>query len=79
MCDIDRGTIRIGNREAQAEVQETIPIVVDRIYQLEHQAFLDAVDGTRAPASPASEALVSMEIIDAALASWRTSQRVALD
>jgi predicted dehydrogenase len=79
LCDMDRGTIRIGNRVAQSVVQETLPIEVDRIYQLEHQAFLDAVDGERAPASPASEAIVSMEIIDAALTSWRTGQRVALD
>ncbi len=78
LCDFDRGTIRIGNKEAQSEREERIPVEVDRLYELEHQAFLDAVDGKREPESPAAEAIVSMEIIDAALRSWRTGQRVAL-
>lgn len=78
LCDMDKGTIRIGDKEARSETEETIPVEADRLYELEHQAFLDAVDGKRAPASPASEAIVSMEIIDAALASWRTGRRMAL-
>lgn len=78
LCDMDKGTIRVGSREMQSETEETIPVEVDRLYELEHQAFLDAVDGKREPESPAAEAIVSMEIIDAALQSWRTGRRVAL-
>ncbi len=78
LCDMDRGTVRIGNKEARSEREERIPVETDRLYELEHQAFLDAVEGKRAPESPAAEAIVSMEIIDAALRSWRTGRRVAL-
>ena len=78
LCDMDKGTIRLGRREAQEETEERIPVQVDRLYELEHQAFLDAVDGKRAPESPAAEAIASMEIIEAALQSWRTKRRVAL-
>jgi predicted dehydrogenase len=79
LCDMDRGTIRIGSKDTRSETEEQIPVEVDRLYQLEHQAFLDAVAGRRPPESPASEAIVSMEIIEAALTSWRTKQRVPLE
>ena len=51
----------------------------DDVYRLEHQAFLDAVDGKRPPESPAAAAIVSMEIVDAALRSWREQCRVPLE
>jgi predicted dehydrogenase len=48
------------------------------VYQEEHQAFLDSVDGKRQTESPAEDALVSQEIIEAGLQSWRKGERVTL-
>jgi len=48
------------------------------LYVEEHTAFFDAVAGRRAPESPATDAIVSMQIISAALASWRSGTRVEL-
>jgi len=45
----------------------------------EHQVFLDSVDRKRSPESPAEEAIVSMQIIEAAMASWRQQQRIELE
>ena len=57
---------------------ETYPFERDNMYRLEHQAFFDAVKGNRKPESPSNEAIVSMEIIDAGLRSWKERQRVEL-
>ena len=78
LLDFERGTLRIGNRKAASEVEETVESTRDAVYQMEHQAFLDAVAGRREPSSPPEEAIVSMEIVHAALNSWRRQQRVAL-
>ena len=78
LCDMDTGMIRIGRKAERSEIEEIVPIERDEIYQTEHQVFLDAVAGKRMPSSPASEAIVSMEIIDAALSSWKTGRRVPL-
>jgi hypothetical protein len=39
---------------------------------------LDTVAGRRPPESPAADAIVSMQIIAAALASWRSRERLLL-
>jgi predicted dehydrogenase len=74
--DMETNRLRIGRRQEQAETTETFTLERDQLFEAEHQAFLDAVDGRRAPESPAPSAIVSMQIIDAALRSWKQSQRV---
>jgi predicted dehydrogenase len=78
ILDVETNRLRIGRREEQAETVETTPIERDELFENEHQAFLDAVDGRRGPESPASSAIVSMRITDAAMRSWKQSQRVSV-
>jgi len=77
--DFETGVLRLASREEQSLVQETIPVVRDDLYREEHAVFLAACEGRGEPSSPADEAIVSMEVIEAALASWRSGARVALD
>lgn len=79
LFDFDANRLRIGRRESQAETVETFALERDELYQAEHQAFLDAIDGRRGPESPAPAAILSMQVIEAALRSWKESQRIALD
>jgi len=51
----------------------------DDLFVAEHQAFIDAVDGKRSPESPADEAIVSMRIVEAAMASWKYKQRIEIN
>ena len=76
--DVATGLLRLGNRGDGSETAETHFVDIDELLRLEHQAFFDAVDGKREPESPASQAIVSMEIIDAGLRSWREQQRIEL-
>lgn len=76
ILDMETNCLRVGRREQQAETCETIAVERDRLFEAEHQAFLDAVNGCRQPESPAASALVSMRVTDAALRSWKQSQRV---
>ena len=76
--DMVRGELRLASREASAARTETFSLERDGPYREEHQAFLDAIAGRRAPESPATAALVSMAVIDAALRSLRQRQRVPL-
>jgi predicted dehydrogenase len=78
LLDFERKTLRIGNKSTNCEIEEALESTRDVMYQLEHQAFLDAVAGRREPSSPPEEAIVSMEIIQAALISWKRQQRVPL-
>lgn len=78
LFDAKRNEIRIGRRQGEDVAVEAVPGVRDEMYQAEHQAFLDAVDGRARPSSPPEEAIVSMEIIDAAMRSWRSGRRVTL-
>ncbi len=78
-CDLQAGTIRIGRREPDTESTETLAGERDDLYREEHQAFLDAVDGRRPPFRSAEDGLVSMAVIEAALASWRQRARVAVE
>lgn len=76
--DLSSELIRLGNRSDGTETTENHTFERDDMYRQEHQAFIDAVDGKRNPESPANDAIVSMEIIDAGLRSWREKQRVEL-
>ena len=78
ILDMETNCLRVGRREEQVETSERIEVERDRLFEAEHQAFLDAVDGRRRPESPATNAIVSMRIVDAALRSWRQSQRVPI-
>lgn len=78
LAEVEKQTLRIGLRADSSEREERIPLERDDLYRTEHQAFLDAVAGLRQPSSPASEAIVSMEIADAALRSWRERRRVEM-
>ncbi|MCP4644462.1 MAG: Gfo/Idh/MocA family oxidoreductase [bacterium] len=78
ILDMETNRLRIGRREQEAETCETIAVERDQLFVAEHQAFLDAVDGRRQPESPASSAIVSMRVVDAALRSWKSRQRVAI-
>ena len=76
--DLNTGRLRVGRRAAAAEALEEFRIDRDPMYADEHAAFLEAVAGRRAPESPAADAIVSMQIVDAALASWRSRTRIQL-
>ena len=78
LFDMKQGEIRIAGKDREDIAVEHVPVVRDEMYQEEHQVFLDAIEGKGSPGSPPAEALVSMEIIDAAIASRRRAQRVAL-
>ncbi len=78
MWDLNTGILRVGRRADSSVVEETTSVERDPVYREEHQAFLDAVDGKRKPESPAEEAIVSLEIIEAALKSWREVRRCVL-
>ena len=72
------GSILIGDRRSAATHQETLNTDRDDIYRKEHQSFFDAVDGLRMPESPASDAIVSSAIVEAAMQSWKSGKRVLL-
>ena len=76
--DFETARVVLGKRREESQEQQAFDVEIDSLYTAEHQAFFDAVDGKRAPESPAGEALVSMQIIEAAIASWKQQQRVAV-
>ena len=78
LAELEKQTLRIGLRQDNSETEEHHPMERDTLYTKEHQVFLDAVNGLRAPSSPATEAMVSMEITDAAMRSWRAGRRIEL-
>jgi predicted dehydrogenase len=78
LVDAKKNILRIGTHESQAEAESAFAFERDCMYEAEHQAFLDAVDGKRAPESPADDAIVSQEMVAAAIQSWRRQRRVRL-
>ena len=76
--DMVSESLRIGNRDSRSVETENYRGQRDDIYRAEHQAFFDAISGKRDPESPPSEAIVSMQVIDAAMRSWREQRRVEL-
>jgi len=77
--DMIHNEISFGHSNTKIVEKETIRFERDSIYEAEHQAFLDAVAGKRAPESPAEEAVQSMIVLEAALRSWKCKQRITLD
>ncbi len=78
LVDMMTGVVRTGSLDGASETQTTVTVERDAMYEAEHQAFLDAVDGQRPPESPAEDAIVSQEMVAAAMASWRRQRRVRL-
>ena len=78
LFDVKQGEIRIGNKEKDDFTIETIHVVRDEMFQNEHQVFLDAIEGKGDPSCPPEEAIVSMQIIEAAMSSWKKEQRIEL-
>jgi predicted dehydrogenase len=78
LAEVEKQTLRVGLRSDNAEREEHVPLERDALYLAEHQAFFDAMEGRREPSSPAAEAIVSMEVTDAALRSWREGRRVEI-
>lgn len=76
--DLGAGVLRVGMRETRTVTEEKFVVERDPMYEAEHQAFFDAVDGRRAVESPGVEAMQSTQLIDAALRSWREGRRVEL-
>ncbi len=76
--DMKANLIRIGACDDESETENTFAFQRDSMYEAEHQAFLDAIDGKRSPESPAEDAIVSQEIVEAAIDSWRRQRPVRL-
>ena len=77
--DMETNELHIGRMDDDAVATERFEIDRDRVFEAEHQAFIDAVEGLRDPESPAGSALVSMRVVDAALRSWKTQTRQPLE
>jgi len=76
--DMFKGEMRIGRQRDESTRVEHFPNDKDSWYRFEHEAFLQAIAGSRPPESPARDALISMEVIDATLRSFESRQREAL-
>jgi len=76
--DMESNTLCLGYREGNHETTEIFTVDRDNLFEQEHAAFLDAVAGRREPESPPGRAIVSMQVVDAALRSWKARERVAM-
>jgi predicted dehydrogenase len=76
--DVKANVMRIGASAGATETQTSFAFERDAMYEAEHQAFLAAVDGKRVPESPAEDAIVSQETVDATIRSWRLKRPVRL-
>jgi UDP-N-acetylglucosamine 3-dehydrogenase len=77
--DLISNTCTVGRRNDTSISREVLYFERDSIYKAEHQAFFDAIEGKRSPESPAEEAIQSMVVLEAALQSWKTKQRILLE
>jgi predicted dehydrogenase len=75
----DKGTLRLGLREAETETQEMFSTDRDSAYRLEHQAFFDNIDGLRHAESSAESAARSVELHGMAMRSWKENRRIICD
>lgn len=79
VMDPDRGTLRLGLRETESETLETFATDRDVDYRMEHQAFLDCIDGRRPPESSGEAAARSVELYAMAMRSWKEGRRVVCE
>ncbi len=77
--DLDVGELTTGMRQDETVERESFVPERDRLYIDELHAFLQAVDHGGRVESPVEDAMISMEIIEAGMTSWRTGERVVLD
>lgn len=76
--DHNTGILRVGQDNGKVPEATLFPAERDSLYRLEHQAFFEAAAGLRSPESSASEAIVSMAVIEAALQSLELRKRVPI-
>ena len=74
--DMEAGELCIGNRASETVVREVHRPARDALYIAQFDAFLTAIEEQGEPESPVEDAMVSMAIIEAALASWRCGEPV---
>lgn len=74
-ADLTKGELRIGRQSDNSQSIETFSTERDPLYIKEHDAFFAAIAGARPPESPAGDALVSMRVVEAALASLQSRRR----
>jgi myo-inositol 2-dehydrogenase/D-chiro-inositol 1-dehydrogenase len=79
ILDIASCRLTIGMRDSGRTSHGSFAVARDALYAAEHQSFLNAVISGSAPESPPHEALVSVLMTAAALASWRSRQRVMVE
>ncbi|MDH3711877.1 MAG: Gfo/Idh/MocA family oxidoreductase [Cyclobacteriaceae bacterium] len=77
--DLNANIIYFGDRNKATVDQEEINFDRDSIYEAEHQAFFDTISEKRSAESSAEDAFQSMMVVEAAIQSWKTKQRVALE
>lgn len=78
LWDMDKKRFRVGRTAERSDLEEPLPAEVDQLYRDEHQSFLDATEGRCKPFRSAKDGMVSMQVIEAALQSWKSGRRVAL-
>jgi len=76
VLDGDKGILNTGIRENSSTQIESFSVDRDDIFRAEHKMFFQAVENKREPESPPKDGLVSMEVCDAAIRSWKTMSRV---
>ena len=77
--NLDTQELVVCRVRTEREEREQFRVERDDLYREEHTAFLAALDGAAPPSSPAAEAIGSMQVIDAAMRSWRERRRVTLN
>jgi len=78
VLDMNSGLLCLGHPGDAKIREERFSTERDPLYEAEHDAFIAAVKGERSAESPPSEALVSMQVIDAAMQSWQRAERIDL-
>ena len=78
VLDFNEGRLRLGRRKDEQIDVEAFSTDRDDIYRAEQQAFFDTIDGNRGPETSAADGLVSMQVCESAVESWKTGEWVEL-
>jgi predicted dehydrogenase len=78
VLDVAALSLTVGTRHNSRTWVESFAVSRDSIYEAEHQAFLDAVNGEAPAESPPDDAMVSVLMAAAAFSSWKSRKRVEL-
>lgn len=79
VLDVAALTLTVGTRKNSRTWVESFEVSRDSLYEAEHQAFLNAVNGEAPAESPPHDAMVSIQMAAAAFSSWKSRKRVELD